>query len=301
MKQPASPFRTGLVCAVSAYILWGLMPLFWRSLSSVGPLQILACRILFSLLFTAVFLGLKNGAAWPKLLRKKRTGLLLFAASMLNTVNWGAFIWAVNSGRSIEASLGNYISPFFSILLGLLILKEKLLPLQWGAFVCAAAGVGLLAFFNGIFPWVSLVMAVTFSLYGFIKKMIPQDTLETLAAEALIAAPLAAVCLFIPAWGGTDYASLSPALWTGLVLTGLITLVPLWGFSRGAQLLPLSVLGFLQFIHPTIQLFLGILIFKEPFPPGRLAAFCFIWLAMILFSIAPVLKGRKNHFRKTPG
>jgi chloramphenicol-sensitive protein RarD len=289
-------FKSGVALAVLSYFVWGLLPLFWKLLLPVAPLQILAFRILCSLLFVGIIITRKNGFVFLKQFADKRERFFIIAAALFITVNWGLFIWAINSGHTIQTSLGYYINPLFSIVLGLIFFREKLSPLQWVAFASAAAGVIILTFLTGFFPWTSLVLALTFSIYGLLKKKISVRALEGLALETLAAAPIALILLFAPLSSVIDEGALFGSLrslmeqgafiWVLLALAGPATAIPLLFFSAAAQRIPLSSLGFIQFISPTLTLFLGIFIFSEPFPKEQLAGFIFVWAAVILYSIS---------------
>jgi chloramphenicol-sensitive protein RarD len=278
----------GIGYAVSAYVLWGVLPLYWKLLAAVAPLHILAFRILFSLFFVGLLLLAKKNTAWIRVFgdRKKRWFVLLSA--LVVTMNWGLYIWAVNTNHAIEASLGYFINPLVSILLGLIFFRERLSPLQWTAFGLAAAGVSIVTVLSGAIPWISLGLALTFGVYGLLKKKAAFSSLEGLGAETLAASPLAAALLIFPLHKLEDLGGLSPLLWIQIALCGIVTAVPLYCFSQGAKLLPLSAIGFIQFINPTFVFLLGIFVFREPFPVYNLAAFGCIWAAVLLYSFSLV-------------
>jgi chloramphenicol-sensitive protein RarD len=291
MEQIGSPsLGRGIINAVIAYLLWGVLPLYWKLLTFINPLQILAFRILFSLIFVGALLWFKRNTSWLNLLRDpKKRGFTLVSALVIS-FNWGLFIWAVNTGHTIETSLGYYINPLISILLGLIFFRERLTSLQWLAFGLAGLGVAILTYFSGTFPWVSLLLALSFGLYGLFKKKNNAGSLEALAAETLAVVPLAVLLLLCSPWffppGGNGIAAASPQGWIALALCGVVTAVPLYYFAQGAKLLPLSALGFTQFISPTLQFFIGVFVFGEAFPIRSLAAFGFIWLSVILYSVS---------------
>ncbi|QQO08170.1 EamA family transporter RarD [Breznakiella homolactica] len=282
----------GVFYAVIAYVFWGLSPLYWRFLSNVGPLQILAFRILFSLIFVFILLKIQKTTCWFRLFKEPRSRIFIIGAALAVTVNWGGYIWAVNSGMAVAASLGYFICPLISILLGVIFLREKILPLQWVSFGIAAFGVVLLSVFTGSFPWISFILALSFGGYGLFKKKITAGSLEGLFSETLVSSPLAAAMLFIPAWGGTDFPALPVHTWVLLVLCGPVTVAPLYWFSKSARHLSLSALGFLQYLNPTIQFLLGVFVFREPFPRQNLTAFICIWVSVLLFSAAPMIQKR---------
>jgi chloramphenicol-sensitive protein RarD len=274
----------GAVYAAIAYVLWGVLPVYWKLLSPVNSFRILAFRILFSLGFTAVLLLSRRNTRWLSMLADPRRRLLVIASSLMITVNWGVYIWAVNAGHTVECSLGYYINPLVSILLGLLFFRERLLPLQWAAFGIAACGVLMLTLFTGAFPWIALILAFSFAFYGLLKKKLEAGSLEALGTETLLAAPLAVLMLLLPGRGIGELREIDGILWLPIALSGIITTAPLFCFAQGAKRLPLSALGFMQFINPTLQLLSGVLVFREPFPSRNLLAFAFIWAAVLLYS-----------------
>jgi chloramphenicol-sensitive protein RarD len=265
-----------------------VLPLYWKLLAAVAPLHILAFRILFSLFFTGLLLLAKKNTAWIRVFGDRKKRRFVLSSALVVTVNWGLYIWAVNTDHAIEASLGYFINPLVSILLGLIFFGERLSPLQWTAFGLAAAGVSVVTVRSGTVPWISLGLALSFGVYGLLKKKAAFGSLEGLGAETLAASPLAAALLIFPLRRLEDLGGLSPLLWAGIALCGVVTAVPLYCFSRGAKLLPLSAIGFIQFINPTFVFLLGVFVFREPFPAYNLAAFGCIWLAVLLYSLSLV-------------
>jgi chloramphenicol-sensitive protein RarD len=282
----SSSFRKGIFCAVLSYAVWGILPIYWRLVSFAAPLHILAFRILFSLFFVGLVLLLGRNTAWLRLFADPKKRTLACLSGLIITFNWGLYIWAVNHGHTIESSLGYYINPLISILLGLIIFKEKLGRLQWVAFAFAVLGVLILTLLSGTFPWISLALAVSFGIYGLIKKKLAASSLESLGAETLAAAPVGVVLLVFPLHGLGDLGGLSPLSWAVLASCGIVTAIPLYLFGQGAKLLPLSALGFIQFISPTFQFLVGVLMFKEPFPARNFVAFGFIWASVIIYSVS---------------
>ncbi|MDR0496697.1 MAG: EamA family transporter RarD [Treponema sp.] len=289
-----SSFSRGVFFAISAYFLWGILPLYWKFLSAIYPHHILGFRIIFSmLLVSAVLLAHKN-TSWLAFYRDRRKGILLTLAAMAISVNWGLYIWAVNNGRTIETSLGYYINPLISIVMGLCFFREKLKLLQIIAFGIAFAGVTVLTVLTGKLPWISLILALTFALYGLLKKTISLSALESLGVETLIASPLGLLLLFCSFETNGLAALQSPSYLLQLPLhvmllllfCGLVTSLPLFLFAKGAKMLPLSTLGFIQFISPTLTFLTGLFIFGESFPTRNFIAFGFIWTAAILYIIS---------------
>lgn len=278
--------QRGTMFAFAAYGSWGLLPLFWKLLSPVESTQILACRVVFSLVFVWIILALRGKGRWWTLLLNVQNLKALALSALFISLNWGLYIYAVNSSHTVEASLGYYINPLVNVLLGLFFFRERLSPLQWGAVVLASAGVLLMTIFSGVFPWISLALAVSFGLYGWAKKKIALTSLEGLASETLLLAPLAiGFLLFRQSQGSGAFAG--GTLQTTLLLSsGIITALPLLWFANAAKLLPLSTLGFIQFLSPTLQLALGVLVFGEAFPARNMIAFGFVWTGVILYSLS---------------
>lgn len=288
MSEELGSKGKGFAYAVAAYSSWGLLPLFWKLLSDVDSVQILSCRVIFSLILVWIILAVKGKPNWPKLLADRRSRRSLLVSAAFITVNWGLYIWAVNSGHTVEASLGYYINPLVNVLLGLVFFHERLKPLQWVAFGLAAAGVALLTVMTGGFPWIALTLAFTFGFYGFAKKSAGIDSLEALGAETLIIAPAALAYLAFRHAGGAG-AFQGPLLRSAILATsGIVTALPLYWFARGTKLLPLSLMGFVQYISPTVQLALGVFVFGEAFPASRLIAFAFVWAGLVAYSLSYV-------------
>ena len=291
-----SNYSKGVFFALSGFFIWGVLPLYWRLLDAIAPLHLLAFRILLSLVLLGAILSLQKNFIWLTVFKDAKNGAIVILASLILCINWGLFIWAVNSGRIIEASLGYYISPLFSVVLGLIFFKERLSALQWTAFGFACLGVLILTLLSGTLPWISLVLAVCFGFYGVLKKKVNIPSMESLAAETLAAAPLGIFLLFVrlDAPGGfvpdlhnlAYVAALGPAVLVPLAFSGLLTSLPLYCFGHAARLMPLSSLGFFQFIAPTISFLLAVFVLNEFFPLHHFAAFAFIWLAAILHIVS---------------
>lgn len=288
-------FRKGVFFAFSAYFLWGILPIYWKLLSAIPSLHILGFRIIFSLFLVGTALFAMKNTSWLRFYKDRRKAFFLTMAALTVTINWGFHIWAVNSGHTIQTSLGYYITPLISIVLGLCFFHEKLTILQTIAFGLAFTGVLILTLLTGKLPWVSLVLAFSFGTYGLLKKTVQLTALESLGVETLIASPLGILLLLIPFGGGgsfPNFRGLSYFLelpihtWFLLLLCGLVTSLPLFLFSKGAKLLPLSTLGFIQFVSPTLSFLTSLFIFKEPFSPSNFIAFGFIWTAAILYIIS---------------
>lgn len=284
-------FRTGLAAALGSFFLWGLLPLYWKQLDSATPWEILAHRIIWSFVFMTAFLAWRkrlSGLAnlLGRLASDKKKGASVCAAALLITVNWCIFIWAVVNGHIVDTSVGYYINPLMSVFLGVLLFHERLIRLQWVSIALAAAGIGYMALQLGKLPLVAVGLALTFSLYGAVKKGLAIDAWYSITLETLVVFPFAlmyGLYLFYTGEGHFGLALKDTAL---LIGAGIVTALPLVLFSAGANGLPLSVLGFCQYLSPTLSLLLGVLVYHEPFSETEQATFAMIWLAVILFSFA---------------
>lgn len=275
---------SGILSALGAYVLWGFLPVYWKLLQGLNAGAILAHRILWALIFTLLILiPLKQLPLARDLLKVRKNRLLVAGAALMISLNWGVYIWAVNAGMVVETSFGYYINPLISVFLGVVVLGEKLSRLQVAALGLAALGVGIMGVFHGSFPWVALTLALSFGLYGLLKKMIPAPALVSLHLETLAALPLA-VLLFLQAGEGANPTITGPWGWILVLAAGPLTAVPLLLFGIAARRIPLSTIGFLQYLSPTIGLLLGVFAFGEPFSPSQLGAFGLIWMALALFT-----------------
>ena len=286
--------KKGIWYALGAYIFWGLFPIYWILLAGVPALQLLGHRIFWSfLMLLGIVLIAKQGKEFHAALRLQ--ALLIYSvASILIAINWLTYVWAVGAGYIVETSLGYFINPLLSMLLGVVFLRERLRPLQWLPIGLAAVGVLYLTFAYGTLPWVALTLAFTFGFYGLVKKSAPLGALHGLTLETGI--------LFVPALGfllysefsGTGAFLHSPSLVElMLVGAGLVTVIPLLLFATAVKRIPLTMTGVLQYINPTMQFLLGVLIFKEPFDHRRLIGFGVVWMALILFGVEGFLVQRR--------
>ncbi|MFJ9028310.1 EamA family transporter RarD [Streptomyces sp. NPDC102274] len=288
--------RAGLLYGIGAYGMWGLVPLYWPLLEPAGAMEILAHRMVWSLVFVAIGLLVLRRWGWiPELIRQPRKLGLIAVAAITISLNWGFYIWAVNTGRVVEASLGYFINPLVTIAMGVLLLKERLRPAQWTAVFIALAAVLVLAVGYGQPPWISLVLAFSFATYGLVKKKINIGGLESLAAETAV--------LFLPAlgylvWLGTSGSATFGSEGTGqmalLAATGVVTALPLVCFGAAAIRVPLSTLGLLQYLAPVFQFILGITYFHEAMPPERWAGFSLVWLALAILTWDALRNARRT-------
>lgn len=288
--------RSGVLWAVSAYLLWGFLPIYWKNLDHVSSAEILVSRIVWAFVSTLLLiLILRNGRQLIEdlktLWQSQRSFWSLFIASILISGNWFLYIWAVNHGFLVQTSLGYYINPLVSVLLGIFFLKEKLSKSQNLAFILAAIGVLILTISYGKFPWLSFALAISFAIYGLLKKQIQLDALRGLVIETFFITPIA-FGYYIWIFMNNTSVFLQSDLKTDilLILTGAATALPLVFFAKGAQRMPLYMVGFLQYIAPTIMLFLGVIVYNESFGKVDLLSFMFIWAALILFTVSKVLE-----------
>src|SRR5829696_8061774 len=268
-----SAHRSGLAAGVGAYLLWGLFPLYWPLLEPAAPVEILAHRIAWSLVFVASLLALTVGFGWVRGLGRRRAGLLTLAA-VLVTINWGMFIYGVNSEQVVETSLGYFINPLVTVALAVLVLGERLQPYQRVAVGIAALAVAVLTIDYGRPPWIALTLAFSFGTYGLVKKRANVDGAQSLGVEtALLALPAVAYLAFLQADGGGTLFSEGGGHTTLLALSGVTTAVPLVLFGVAAIRVPLTTIGLLQYLTPTMHFLIGVLVYGEPMPLSRLAGF----------------------------
>ena len=278
--------RKGLSAAIASYVLWGVFPLYWVMLKHVPSLQIIAHRIIWCAVFVVGWLVLREGSRWLReALGRPRVGGLLLLSALLISFNWGVYIWAVTNGRVVEASLGYFINPLVNVLIGVMVLGERLNRAQWTAVAFAAAGVLWLAFLHGDPPWIALALALSFACYGLIRKTAHVDAIPGLAIESLF--------LLLPAlaWLAWEHHRGVAAFLDGnvgsdvlLVVGGALTALPLIGFAYGARRIPYSLVGILQYISPTLQLLTGVLLLGEAFSGNQAVGFALIWIALAIYA-----------------
>jgi chloramphenicol-sensitive protein RarD len=276
----------GILYATSAFLCWGLFPLYFHAIGDVPPMEILAHRMLWSLLFLAIVLTARSQWRWlPDVLKKPRVVWSFIASALLLSANWFVYIWAVKNGHVIDASLGYFINPLVNVLLGQLVLKEHLRRGQWLAVAIAAAGVLWLTVQAGQLPWIALILGCTFGGYGLLRKTAALAALEGLSFETLILFPLALAYVAWLTWHGQNAFLNVPSDTTRwlLVAAGPITAIPLLLFAAGARRIPMAVLGMLQYLSPTIQMLLGLWVFHEAFSAERMAGFIVIWSALVVY------------------
>ncbi|MDH1338707.1 EamA family transporter RarD [Ectopseudomonas oleovorans] len=282
----ANPQR-GYLLGIIAYVVWGLFPLYFKAMAAVPSVEIIVHRVLWSALFGTILLILWKHPGWWRELRDNPKRLAILTVSgLLIASNWLVYVWAVNSGRMLEASLGYYINPLINVLLGMLLLGERLRRLQWVAVGLATVGVLQQLWQVGSLPWVSLFLALTFGFYGLIRKKAPVAALPGLVMETWLLLPVALIWLFLhPAAVSSQVAfwGTSEALW--LIAAGPVTLIPLLCFNAAARHLPYTALGFLQYIAPTLVMLLAVLVYGETLEASKLLAFVFIWAGLVVYSV----------------
>ncbi len=281
-------FTAGVLFAFGAFLFWGFAALYWYPLRSVGPFEILQHRVLWAFLMGWAFLIVRGRAPRKLLLREHRRELLmLLGAGVLVSGNWFVYVFAVTGGRTVEASLGYYINPLVSVLLGTLFLGERLSKLQRYALALATAGVAYLTVELGYLPWVSLALAFSFGFYGLVKKHVTVTSMQGLAVEMLVVAPVA---LFLAlrgvAAGTAAFLGGDPVVTLMLIGGGLVTIFPLMLFANAAVRIPLSSVGFIQYVAPTLMFLIGVFVFGEPFPLTRLPGFILVWIALGIYTVS---------------
>lgn len=294
--------RRGIWVAVFAYVIWGVMPLYWHLLKAVPSLQIIMHRIVWSAVLVCAYLLWKYGRAWLRetlAIPHARWALALSGA--LIAFNWGLYIWAVNAGHVVETSLGYFINPLINVVLGTMLLRERLEPVQWVAVGIAAVGVLWLTFNYGSFPWIALALACTFASYGLVRKLVGVPPVRGLGVESLyLFLPALAVLLWGEANGMGGFigregtGSWGWGIAALLVVGGLLTALPLIGFADAVRRIPYSLVGVLQYIAPTLQLLAGVLVLGEPFGRDRAIGFGFIWLALLVYAGDGLLRSRRR-------
>jgi chloramphenicol-sensitive protein RarD len=285
--------RRGIAYGLAAYALWGAVPLFWPLVSRASALELLAHRVIWSLVICVVLLLTVVPKGWWARTGNRRSLVLLTGAAAVVSVNWGTYIWGVNHGHVVETSLGYYINPILSILVGVLFLHERLAPVQWVSVGLAALAVVVLTIDYGHLPWIALVLAASFATYGLLKKQVNGGAVETLTVESAVLTPVAlGYLVFLQSADGLTFGHLGWSHNLLLMATGLVTVVPLLFFAAAATRLPLSTLGLVQYVAPTLQFLLGVLYFRESMSPGRWIGFALVWLALLILTAHGVRQAR---------
>ena len=297
--MPARPEAvSGFLAALAAFVAWGLLPIYWKSVQTIAPLEILCHRIIWSLAFLAVVVTVKR--AWGGLfapLARPRNLLILTASSLTIGGNWLLYIWAVNTDHVLQTSLGYFITPLVNMLFGFVFFRERLNRPQWLAVGLAGAGVSNSVLAYGAFPWIALTLAVSFACYGLLRKVAEVESVQGLLLETLVLGPLAlGYVVVLLATGKSGFLAGTPTVDLLLVGAGAATALPLIGFAFGARRLRLSTVGVLQYIAPSIAFVLGVFLYREPFGPTQLITFALIWTGLAVYaldSIRAMRRGRR--------
>ncbi len=285
----------GVIYAALAYASWGLLPVFFKQLSHVNALEVVAHRMVWALLFLLCVLLVLRRWAWLRDTTRQPRVLLAFGVSaLLLSINWSVYVWAIQNAHVIDASLGYFILPLVNVFLGFIFLKERPRRGQWLAVALAAAGVLWLTLQGGRLPWIALLLAATFGIYGLLRKLAQLGALEGLTLETLLLSPFAVGTLAWWAWHGQGALVQADALTMGwLLLAGPLTAIPLLLFAAGARRIPMATLGILQYISPSLQMLVGVWLYAEVFEPARAIGFYLIWIALLVYSVDSLWSGRK--------
>lgn len=285
--------KRGYLLGVLAYILWGMFPIYWKLLKPAAPGEILAHRMLWSAVFVAVLIAVMRGHRTLRVvMRDPRLLIILAVATVLISLNWGTYVYGVNSDQVVETSLGYFITPLTAVVLGVIVLRERPRPAQWVAVGIATTSVAVLTWDYGRLPYIALILAGSWSVYSLIKKRVPVGPVDGMFLESGFAAPLAlAYIIWLPA---SAFGHISTTHTILMALAGVVTALPLLLFADAAQRLPLTDLGILQYIAPVLQFGCGVLIYHEPMPPVRVLGFALICLALIIFTTDGIAQARRT-------
>lgn len=285
----------GIVYGIGAYTIWGLLPIYWKALQHVPAAEILTHRMVWSLLFILGLLAVQHNWSWLKTsLKQPRTLLIFFTTAIFLSVNWFTYIWGVNAGFIVETSLGYFINPLISVVLGVLFLRERLRSGQIFALALAAAGVAYLTFRYGSFPWIAITLALTFGFYGLLRKIAPLEAKEGLALEtSVLFLPALSYLLYLEIIGKGSFGHVNLTTSILLIGAGIATAIPLLLFGLAARRITLTNLGLLQYIAPTMQFILGVLVYKEGFGVDQMIGFGLIWTALLVYTAEGFWNNRK--------
>ena len=288
--------KNGIISAIGAYTLWGLLPIYWKAIQSVPSFEVVCHRVVWSFLFVALLLTGKRQWGWLRQAKSSPITLITFLGTCgLIALNWLTYIWAVSTGHIVDTSLGYFINPLISVLFGMLFLKERLRPWQWVAILVALGGVLALALGYGSFPWIALTLAITFALYGLLRKTAPLDALDGLALEMLfLFIPALAYLVYVGLAGSGSFGSTGLKTSVLLAFTGVVTALPLIWFANGARKVTLATVGILQYIAPTLQFLIGTFVYGESFTRERLVGFSAIWFALLIYSVEGITASKRR-------
>ncbi|NJH82423.1 EamA family transporter RarD [Staphylococcus hyicus] len=296
-----SSFKKGIMFSFIAYILWGTLPLYWALITGINAIETLMIRIILSLIFMLILLPIMKQWTTFKndlhsLIASPKKLIIIIVAGYVVTLNWGTFIYAIEAGYVLQTSLGYYINPLVSILLAMIFFKERFNRLEWGAILIALTGVLYMTIKIGEFPYISLLLAFSFGIYGLLKKLVPLNALSSITIETIVTTPMALIYIVYMAIHSHLSIGLNMSTFW-LLFSGAVTAVPLLSFSAGAIRIPLSLMGFIQYVGPTLIFILGIFIFNEPFNTDQFITFCFIWSGIFIYILSQIIKIYK---RPTP-
>ncbi len=298
-EDAAREANLGLAYGLGAYLMWGFFPIYWKFLQAIPAGEILAHRMVWSLLFVGALLGLRRRWQWARsVIAQPMIIIAYLAAASFLAVNWGLYIWSVNSGHVVETALGYFINPLVNVLFGALLLGERPRPAQWAAIAVAGCGVLYLTLAYGQPPWIALTLAGTFAVYGLIKKKAPLGALEGLSLEtALLCLPALGYLIWLHSTGEGAFGVTDARTHGLLIFSGVATALPLLCFAAAVRRLTLTAVGILQYLAPSIQFLLGVLLYKEPFTLTRLVGFALIWSGLLLYTIEGLAQRRRNRLR----
>lgn len=284
----------GILYGIGAYVIWGFFPIYWKFLHDVPALQVIGHRIAWSFVLLLAYVALSGQwKAFRASAMNWRTIGIYSISAVLLSFNWLIYVWGVNAGFIVETSLGYFINPLLSVLLGVIFLRERLRPMQWVPVGIAAIGVAYLTFVYGRLPWIALSLAFTFGFYGFVKKLSPLGSLYGLTLETGIVFPVAVIYLAVVGFNGSGaFLQNGTSIDLFLIGAGVVTTIPLLMFASATKQIPLTIVGLLQYIAPTIQFLIGVFIYKEPFDQAHFIGFAIVWLALIIFAIESYMANR---------
>jgi chloramphenicol-sensitive protein RarD len=288
--------RKGTLAALGAYLLWGIMPIYWKLLQNVPAIEILAHRIVWSLVFVALLLAARKHWGWLKDIAARPGAYRRFlVTSVLLAINYGTYLWANNNGHIVESSLGYFINPLVNVLLGMIFLAERPRPGQWLAIGIATIGVSYLTFTIGRLPWIALTLAFSFGIYGLLRKTAKLGSIEGLTVEmGLLSVPSLILLTILAGRGGGHFVGDGPATTLLLIGAGAATAIPMLLFTYGARRVTMTTLGILQYVAPTMQFLIGVFLYHEPFDQSRLAGFVLIWTALAIYWVESFVRYRST-------
>lgn len=286
--------KQGYLITFISYFFWGVIPIYWKQLKALPAIELLSVRILVTALTLLIVVSLMRKKELSKYWRdtKIRRGLLF--SSCLIGLNWGIFVYAVNAGYMVQASLGYYINPLLSVFFGIFIMKERLSKLQYTSLILALIGVVYMTLSYGKFPWIAILLALSFGLYGLLKKLYHLDSINSLLGETLLLLPIAVGAIVYTQSSSGWMQQVPMTQWVWVSLSGLVTAIPLLLFSEGAKRIPLSAIGFLQYIAPTLMLAIGVFVYHEVFTQAHFISFAFIWTGLLLYTVSITMKLEKS-------